>query len=256
MSILGTTNTEWVTPSSIGMFEEVSRPTYNVAPITLDLTGTVESVGVRIDAANDVAFKFRVFRGSDLAVMGTASFSSSETGDVVKPFDTPFAGEAGEDYFGVVMTDTYRIILQGSGTSYETQYVATGSYAAPPTAIRPAVIFDTDSPDPSSANDSFFWRLEGTIGAVSNIGVNITGIYAPNSDELVANATDVPFVVYNEFAGTKLYEGTVDITDGDAMLSGDELGSVDDSVFVVLRWMVGEDEIVYAGTETVIDTTE
>lgn len=88
-------------------------------------------------------------------------------------------------------------------------------------------------------------------------GIVITDIYAPNSDSLLADEADVPAWVYNTAGGTLLWSGTVDIVGGDTSIVDPDVGALDDSVFVILRYIdIDDNEIVYAGTETVVDTAE
>lgn len=86
-----------------------------------------------------------------------------------------------------------------------------------------------------------------------NAGLRITDIYAPNSMELVANVSDITAVVYDVVGGNELWQGTVTITNGDTIIDTDDLGAINNTVFLVLRWVTGNDEIVYAATETVIN---
>lgn len=88
-------------------------------------------------------------------------------------------------------------------------------------------------------------------------GLAVSDIYAPNSDELVEDVEGAEIMVFDDFGGDLIHSGTVDIEDGSFVLDESELGEIDDTVFVVVRWTVTngeeEDELTYAGTETIVD---
>lgn len=100
-------------------------------------------------------------------------------------------------------------------------------------------------------SDTFTSTTLAASGA--NKGIRLTDIYAPNSASLVADAAGVTVVVYDTVGGTELYQGTVSIAAGDADIDSDLVGAIGATAFVILRWAVGSDELIYAGTETVID---
>lgn len=93
-----------------------------------------------------------------------------------------------------------------------------------------------------------------TVSAVPvNPGLRVTEIYAPNSADLVGNVTGATAVIYDVLGGTELWQGTVDITDGDLVIDNDAVGNVNSTVFLIVRWTGYNAETVYAATETVIN---
>lgn len=86
-----------------------------------------------------------------------------------------------------------------------------------------------------------------------NAGLRVSQIYAPNSSALVGDVPGATAVVYDQLGGNELWQGTVNITNGDLVIDNDAVGAIGSTAFLIVRWTGFNSETVYAATETVIN---
>lgn len=198
-------------------------------------------------------FTYRIYSAG--VVGNEASISFVVLPMVITPFSNIVRNE--EQEMSIAIADnileadfiTVTGIPVGSGLSY-TNGTISGILNSVDVANSPYMITVSAS-NPNGDTVSSF--TVSVAPAIDFIGIHLDALYRPNSDVHVAPMSGVSAIIYDALGGSKLWEGSVDITDNGIIIDTSAYTSENDSVFLITRWTESSNEFTYAGTETITD---